>query len=68
MKVVSIGKGMLRIIVRSKEKKARLSKIPDILIEGNRVIFPEWLSGNIKMIVDPVRKKKAPKMEQSKLL
>ena len=68
MKVVSIGKGMKRVIVRSKEKRARLSKISDVIVEGNRVIFPEWLLGNIKMILEPSIKRKEPNIEQGKLL
>ena len=68
MKIVSIGKGMNRITVRSKDKKARLAKIPEVFVEGDRVIFPEWMIGNIKMIIEPVQKKKKPKLVQSTLL
>jgi len=68
MKAVPIGKGMYRIIVRSKEKRIRLAKIPEVIVEGNRVIFPEWLTGNIKQIVEPLKKKKKSKALQSRLL
>ncbi|MFC1539719.1 hypothetical protein ACFL6H_09865 [Candidatus Latescibacterota bacterium] len=68
MKVVSIGKGMNRIIVRSREKRARLSIIPEVIVEGNRVIFPDWLLGNIKIIIEPSKKKKKPNIVQSNLL
>ena len=67
MKAVRIGKGMCRIIVRSHEKQERLAKIPDVVVDGNRVIFPEWLTGNLKMILKPPAKKKKPKPEQTKL-
>ena len=49
MKAVPIGKGMYRIIVRSKEKRKRLSKIPEVIVESNRVIFPEWLTSGKPM-------------------
>jgi len=63
MKQISIGKGMCRIIVRSKTKRERLARIPEVRVEGTRVIFPEWLSGNIRLIVNP-RTKKRDKPEQ----
>ena len=68
MKAVPIGKGMYRIIVHSKEKRKRLLKMPEVIIEGNRVIFPEWLTGNIKQIVEPLKKKKKPEIKQTRLL
>ena len=68
MKAVQIGKGMYRIIVHSKEKRKRLAKMPEVIIEGNRVIFPEWLTGNIKQIVEPLKKKKKSKIKQIRLL
>ena len=67
MKATFIGKGMYRITVRSKEKRERLSKIPYVHVEGNRVIFPEWLSGNIKIILSPPAKKKNPEKIQTSL-
>ena len=59
---------MYRIIVHSKEKRKRLLKMPEVIIEGNRVIFPEWLTGNIKQIVEPLKKKKKPEIKQTRLL
>ncbi|MBA7568618.1 hypothetical protein ES708_10351 [subsurface metagenome] len=67
MKVILIGKGMCRIIVRSKSKRERLSRIPEVSVDGNRVIFPEWLTGNIRMIVNPAVKRKTPKPVQTEL-
>ncbi|MFC1692014.1 hypothetical protein ACFL1R_00745 [Candidatus Latescibacterota bacterium] len=67
MKPVSIGKGMYRITVRSKIVRNRLSRIPEVRIDGNRVIFPEWLTGNIRLIVHPPMKKKEPKPAQTEL-
>ncbi len=62
MEAVPIGKGMLRIIVRSKAKRERLALIPEIQIDGVRVIFPQWLYGNIRQLLDnrPKRKSKTP--------
>ena len=62
-----IGKGMYRIIIRSKLKRNRLAKIPGVKVEGIRVIFPEWIAPNIKRILDPPGKKKKPKAEQMEL-
>ena len=67
MKPIFIGKGMYRIIVRSKAKRDRLSKIPDVHIEGTRVVFPGWLTGNIRRIVAPHPKKSTEKAEQTEL-
>lgn len=67
MNVVRIGKGMCRIIVRSNEKRERLSRIPDVYVDGNRVIFPEWLIGNVQLIVKPSMKKKKIKPTQTEL-
>ena len=53
MKPVPIGKGMYRITVRSKAKLLRLAKIPDIQVDGSRVIFPEWLMNQIRDILEP---------------
>ena len=68
MNVVHIGKGMYRIVVRSKEKRERLSKIPGINVDGNRVIFPEKLISSIEMILRPSVKKKRRNPMQTSLL
>ena len=67
MKIVLIGKGMCRIIVRSKEKRERLSRVPEVRIDGIRVIFPEWLTGNIRQMLNPRKRKKQPEPEQFEL-
>ena len=67
MKIVSIGKGLCRINVRSKEKRKRLARIPDVLIDGNRIIFPEWLTDSIRSIIEPPIKKKSPIPKQAEL-
>ena len=67
MKPIFIGKGMYRIIVRSKEKREKLARIPEVRVEGTRVIFPEWLSGNIRMILNPKMKRRKQTAEQMKL-
>lgn len=58
MNNVHIGKGMYRIVVRSKEKRERISRIPGVHVDGNRVIFPEKLTGSIELILRPVIKRK----------
>ena len=67
MKIVNIGKGLCRIIVRSQAKREMLSKIPEIIIDDKRVIFPEWLTGNIKMILEPKHRTKKEKTVQTDL-
>jgi len=67
MKAVFIGKGMYRITVRSKVKRERLSKIPEVRVEGIRVVFPEWLSGSIDYILNPRRRKRERKTNQMSL-
>ena len=58
MKCVDIGKSMCRIIVRSKSKLKRLANVPEVQVDGNRVIFPTRLKGNIELIVQPPARKK----------
>jgi hypothetical protein len=65
MEAVPIGKGLYRIIVRSRAKRDRLALIPDITIKGTRVIFPEWMYGSIKRLVQAKQKKKTPLPEQT---
>ena len=67
MKVVKIGKGLCRIIVRSKTQRQRLSRIPEVSVHGNRVIFPESLSNDISFILKTPSKKKQSKTVQTKL-
>ena len=64
---IKIGKGMYRVIVRSKAKRSRLARIPGVQVSGMRVIFPEWISGNIRRILHPPKKIKALKPEQTEL-
>ena len=68
MNAVHIGKGMYRIVVRSKEKRERLSRIPGVHIDGNRAIFPEKLIGSIELILRPAIKRKSRKPIQTSLL
>jgi len=67
MKAILIGKGMFRIIIKSKAKREKLSSIPEVLIDGNRVIFPEWLLKSIKSILGPRKRKVVKKPEQGEL-
>jgi hypothetical protein len=48
-------------------KRTRLSRIPEVIIDGNRVIFPEWLLRSIEKIVDPNSRKKPLKPIQTEL-
>ncbi len=67
MKIISIGKGMCRVVVRSKEKRERLSRIPDVKIDGERVIFPESLAPSIKSALETRVKRERQKPKQSEL-
>jgi len=64
---VKIGKGMYRVTVRSKAIRNRLARIPGVQVEGTRVIFPEWVSGNIRRILSPPAKKSDRDAEQTDL-
>ncbi|MFC1607975.1 hypothetical protein ACFL47_08395 [Candidatus Latescibacterota bacterium] len=66
-KFVNIGKGMYRATVRSKAKRERLAKIPEVQVKGTRVIFPRWLVVNIRQILYPLPKKKETTLEQTNL-
>ena len=67
MKVVMIGKGMCRITVRSPKKRQRLSRIPEVSIHGNRVIFPIRFLNEIELIINPPGKVKKPENIQTEL-
>ena len=67
MKVVKIGKGMCRIIIRSKTLRQRLSRIPEVTIHENRVIFPERLLYDITFVITPPIKNKQSKKVQTEL-
>lgn len=61
MKPVPIGKGLFRITVRSKAKREKLEAISDVVVEGMRVIYPEWLHDHIaRILTTSPRKKKTP--------
>ena len=64
---VKIGKGMYRVTVRSKTIRSRLARISGVQVEGTRVIFPEWVSGNIRRILTPSTKKSGHEAEQTDL-
>ena len=68
MKAVPIGKGLYRITIRSRAKRRRLALLPEVQIEGDRVIFPAWLYGSIRRLVDPKPKREfEPVPEQTSL-
>ena len=67
MKPVSIGKGLYRIIVRSKAKRDRLAKVPGVQVDGERVIVPEKLLAQVKSILEPTSRSKSSKPEQTSL-
>lgn len=62
-----IGNGKYRIIVRRRDKLARLRNIPGIIVDGNRVIFPEWLAASVEMIVRGRRRRRKPRPVQEEL-
>jgi hypothetical protein len=67
MKAVAIGKGLYRITIRSKAKLERISKIPGVIVDNSRVIFPANLYSGIKMILEPPSKRKPKEHTQTKL-
>jgi hypothetical protein len=67
MNSVPIGKGLYRIIVRSKMKREHLAQIPEVCVDECRVIFPGWLTGNIRRLVEPMPKRRRKKPVQTGL-
>ena len=67
MKPVSIGRGMYRITLRSKQKREKLAAIPDVQVEETRVIFPAWLMPHVERIVEPETRKKTKPSDQTSL-
>ena len=67
MKPVSIGKGLYRIVVRSKAKRDRLAKVPGVQVDGERVIVPENLLTQVKSILEPSSRSRSSKPEQTSL-
>lgn len=67
MKVVSIGKGLYRVTIRSKEKRDRLAKIPDVTVDGVRVIFPEGILKHVKSIIESRARSRSTDPEQTSL-
>jgi hypothetical protein len=65
MEAVPIGKGLYRIIVRSRAKRERLAVIPEVQVDGTRVIFPEWMYGSIKRLMQAQPKRKPSLPEQT---
>lgn len=51
METVDIGKGMLRITVRSKARRDRLKAIAGVTVRKERVIFPTWMRKSIEGIL-----------------
>lgn len=44
---VSIGRGLVRVTVRSRRNRDRLASIPGSIIDGDRVIVPEEYAGAV---------------------
>lgn len=45
--VIPIGRGMCRITIRSASKRRRLAAVPGVMVDGDRVIFPNEMTGAI---------------------
>jgi hypothetical protein len=44
---VNIGKGMKRVRVRSRTRRERAARVHEVIVEGDRVIFPASLFGAV---------------------
>jgi hypothetical protein len=67
MNVIYIGKGFCRTIVRSGRKRERLGRVPEVSIYGERVIFPEWMTENVRKIIEGRRRIRRESPEQVEL-
>ncbi len=64
---VDIGRGKMRMVVRSAAVKKRLANIPEVVIDGNRVIYPKWMSGSIERVVQRAKRKRGQRVEQTEI-
>ena len=44
---VDIGKGMKRVRVRSKARREKAARVHEVIVDGDRVIFPASLFGAV---------------------
>ncbi|MCR4331054.1 MAG: hypothetical protein NUV49_04225 [Patescibacteria group bacterium] len=48
MQIQPIGKSMLRVTVKSESRRKKYGKIPGVIVQGDRVIFPESLESTVE--------------------
>lgn len=58
MHIQKIGKDFCRITTKSKAKQKKLSKIPGVIIEVDRIIFPEKYRHQIEKMFQKKPKKR----------
>jgi len=61
MEIISIGKGMFRVTVRSPKKRMKLAGVPGVTVSENRVIFGEEMRGPVMDYLGRKHRKKAEK-------
>jgi len=67
--IISIGRGFCRVNVRSKAKRDRLSRMPEVrVMPDSRVIFPEWMRASVSRILTGTKRARRSKPEQLRVL
>lgn len=64
MNEARIGKGLCRIRVQSRAKRARVEGAPGVIVLGDRVIFPEAMYGAVKGALEKKPRRRREKPEQ----
>ena len=62
-----IGKGLCRIRVQSRAKRARVEGAPGVIVQGDRVIFPEGMYGAVTGALEKKPRRRREKPEQTKM-
>ena len=60
---VDIGKGMKRVKVRSRARRERAARVHEVIVEGDRVIFPASLFGAVMAAIGQKGKGKKASMQ-----
>lgn len=59
-----LGLGKYRIIVRRKDKLRRLRRLPEVMVDGERVIYPGWMAAAVAQIIRGRRRSREKRPEQ----
>lgn len=61
--VVNIGKGLMRTRVRSRARRERAAMVHEVIVDGDRVIFPASLFGAVMAAIGKKKQGKQTSMQ-----